>query len=481
MPPPDFAALDATAQADLVRDGQASPLELVDAAIDAIERHNPELNAVIHSRFERAREEASGTPLDGPFSGVPMVIKDLACETTGDPIHEGMAFLKRLRFTAEGDTELASRFRRAGLVAVGRSNTPELGIVPTTEPLAYGPSRNPWDTGRSTGGSSGGSAAAVAAGLVPIGHASDGGGSIRIPASECGLVGLKPSRGRVSQAPHYGDVMGGLVCELAVTRSVRDTAILLDAVHGPVTGDPYAASPPSRPYCEEVGFDPGPLRIGVLTRPPDGSEIHRDCVTAATEAGRLLESLDHHVEVSSPKALEDPEYTSHFITYWSAGTAWSLDYWSRRAGEPIGSDDVEPLTWALAEMGRSASAADWLSAREWLQHNSREVLAWWDHDGFDLLLTPTIAEPPPEIGSFDSPADNPLHGIVRAASLVPFTPPFNVTGQPAISLPLHHSEQGLPIGVQLVAAAGREDVLIRVAAQLEAASPWAEHRPPIFG
>jgi amidase len=410
---------------------------------------------------------------------VPFVLKDLSCHSAGDPFHEGMAFLKRLGWVEEHDTFLAEKFRAAGLVTIGKTNTPELGILPTTEPDAYGPTRNPWDPSRSTGGSSGGSAAAVAAGLVPMGHANDGGGSIRIPASECGLVGLKPSRGRVSLAPEFGDVMGGLTCDLAVTRSVRDTAAILDAVAGMAPGDPFTAPDPVRPYTQEVGADPGRLRVGLLTAAADGTTVvHDDCVAAATEAANLLESLGHHVEASYPEALGDADFVGHFITNWSAGAAWNLDYWERRTGQAITADDVEPLTWALAELGRSYSAAQWLSAREWLQVNSRAVAAWWE-GGFDLLLTPTIAEPPPPLGEFASPPDNPLQGLFRAAALVPFTPPFNVTGQPAISLPLHWNADGLPIGVQLVAAFGREDVLLRVAAQLEAARPWSGRAPGI--
>ena len=476
----DLSHLDATAQAALVLAGQASPLELVDAAIERIERVNPELNAVITPLFDQARAQATSPDLpDGPFRGVPFVLKDLSAHSAGDPFHEGMRFLKERGWSEATDTALAARFRAAGLITVGKTNTPELGILPTTEPMAYGPSRNPWDTSRSTGGSSGGSAAAVAAGLVPMGHANDGGGSIRIPASECGLVGLKPTRARVSSGPEFGDVMGGLTCELVVTRSVRDTAAVLDAVHGMESGDPFAAPTPARPFLDEVGDDPGRLRIGVMTASPAGAvAVHLECVAAAEAAGRLLESLGHQVDESHPAALDDPDYTGHFITNWAAGAAWNLDYWSRRTGEEVGAGDVEPLTWALAELGRAASAPQWLAAREWLQVNARQIASWWS-EGHDLLLTPTIAEPPPVLGSFDSPADNPLHGLFRAAEVVPFTPPFNGTGQPAISLPLHWSADGLPIGVQLVAAFGREDLLLRVAAQLEAAQPWAERRPPV--
>ncbi|MBV9411594.1 MAG: amidase [Acidimicrobiia bacterium] len=469
--------MDATDQAQLVRTGRASAAELVEAAIARIEAVNPELNAVIHPLFDDARKDAANVQ-DGPFAGVPMVLKDLSCHTAGHPFHEGMRFLKNLGWTEADDQYLATKFRDAGFVFVGKTNTPELGILPTTEPEAHGATRNPWNTEHSTGGSSGGSAAAVASGMVPVGHANDGGGSIRIPASECGLVGLKPTRGRTSLGPEYGDVFGGLVHEHVVTRSVRDTAAILDAVHGPMPGDPFAAPTPVRPFLDEVGADPGRLRVGLMAS-SSVSEVHADCVAAAESAARLLESLGHTVETDHPKAMDDPEFTTQFITFWSSGNAWSLDYWSRKTGKAIGADDVEPLTWALCEMGRSYTAPQWLSSREWLQRWSRDMASWWE-SGYDLLLTPTIAEPPPKLGEFDSPPDNPLQGLFRAAGLVPFTPPFNVTGQPAISIPLSWNEKGLPIGVQLVSAFGREDVLLRVAAQLEQAQPWAERRPPVF-
>jgi amidase len=472
--------LDACALATLVRDGDASPSELVEDAIERIDKLNPELNAVIRPRFDEARIEA-GAPLpDGPFRGVPIVLKDLLCYVAAEEVHEGMAALKEARYVAPRDQELARRLRAAGFVVVGRTNTPELGILPTTEPLAYGPTRNPWDTAHSTGGSSGGSAAAVAAGMVPVGHANDGGGSIRIPASECGLVGLKPSRGRVPLGPEWGDVMGGLVSELAVTRSVRDTAAVLDAVAGPAPGDPYAAPAPARPYLAEVGADAGRLRIGMQTWAFGGTVLtHPDCVAATEAAATLLESVGHAVEPTHVAALDDPAILETFLLVWAGGVSYDLDhYWPDRLGRPIRQDEVEPLTWALGEAGRAASASDFLDARQKLQKMSRDVADWYE-SGFDLLLTPTIAEPPPMLGEFDSPADNPLHGLFRAASLVPFTPPFNASGQPAISLPLHWNEQGLPIGVQLVAPYGREDVLLRVAAQVELAAPWADRHPPV--
>ena len=315
--------------------------------------------------------------------------------------------------------------------------------------------------------------------MVPVAHGNDGGGSIRIPASECGLVGLKPTRGRTSLGPEWGDAGSQLVCEHVLTRSVRDTAAILDAVHGPMPGDPHQAPPPLRPFRQEVGADPGRLRIGIMTVAPGGMvTTHPDCVTAAEEAGRLLVSLGHAVDHAQPRGLDDEYYVTNFLIQWSAGVARDLLYWERKTGRAIGPHDVEPLTWALAEMGRGCNGGQLLDALDWLQRMTRTSAAWWA-EGWDLLLTPTIAEPPPLLGELDSPADNPLAGIFRAATLVPFTPLFNVTGQPAISLPLHWNSDGLPIGVQLVAAFGREDVLIRVASQLEQARPWADRRPPV--
>ena len=468
--------MDATAMAELVRSGEVSPRELTEAAIERIEALNPELNAVIHPLFEKA---LATEPAGGPFRGVPFLMKDLGSHSAGDPMHEGMGFLKRLGWVESEETWLARRFREAGLVLLGKTNTPELGILPTTEPTAYGAARNPWDTTRSTGGSSGGSCAAVAAGVVPIAHANDGGGSIRIPASCCGLVGLKPSRGRVSLAPEFGDFMSGLVAELVVTRSVRDTAAVLEWVADPPPGEPYYAPDRARSYNEEVGADPGRLRIGLMTRPPGGQlETHPDCVAAAEGGARLLESLGHDVEAAYPEALDDEGYIEKFLVRWTSNTDYALHYWERKTGRQIGPEDVEPLTWALAEQGRSHSAGTYLEAVEYAQAVARRGAEWWaDHD---LLLTPTMALLPAEIGTIgNGDEENPLMPIVRATPYAIFTAGFNSSGQPAISLPLHWSEDGLPIGVQLVADYGREDLLLRVAAQLEQAQPWADRWPAL--
>jgi amidase len=476
----DLTDLDAVACAEMIRRGDASPLDLVDAAIARIEKLDPEINAIPIRRFEKAREEAASPDLlEGPFRGVPTVVKDLWSHTAGDPFHKGMRFLKELGWTEKEDTTHAARLRAAGFVFVGRSNTPEMGLQPTTEPEAYGPTRNPWNLGHSTGGSSGGAAAALVCRMVPIAQATDGGGSIRIPASECGVFGLKPTRGRVSCGPVSGDYTGGFSVELCVSNTVRDTAAYLDVVEGPGVGDPYVAPPPLRSYVEEVGAPPGRLRIGVLDHDPRGfATVHPDVVRATREAAELLGSLGHHVEDAYPPALAEAEVATGVITFFGTSVAAGLDHWSARTGKPITQDDVEAPTWALAEMGRAITGPQFWLAREQTFSHARRVARWWA-DGFDLLLTPTLAEPPPPLGYFRGTPENPLGGLARGASFALFTAPFNASGQPAVSLPLGTSSDGLPIGVQLVAAFGREDVLIRVAAQIEEAAPWIDRRPAI--
>jgi amidase len=469
---------DATAQAELVRTGQASALELFDDAIARVEKLDPELNAVIHPRFDKARAEARGALPDGPFRGVPLLVKDLLAGIEGDPHHEGMRFLRDAGYRADHTDALAQRYLDAGFVCIGRTNAPELGIVPTTEPEAYGPTRNPWDTRRTTGGSSGGSAAAVASGMVAVAHANDGGGSIRIPASCCGLVGLKPSRGRTSLMPDFSVIDDLLIVELCVSKTVRDTAGVLDVLQGAAAGDTVRAPAPDRSYRQEVGASPGKLRVGLLTHNPlDTGEIHPDCVAAARDAAQLLESLGHRVEETFPPALVDPALVGHFTTLWASTLVYNLRYWERKVGREITEADVEPLTWSLAELGRSITAPDYVDAQHAALELGRRVEAWYA-SGFDLLLTPTLGEPPVEIGTFSTP-DEPLLGFLRAATFVPYTPLANMTGEPAISLPLSWNADNLPIGIQLMGAYGREDVLLRVAAQLEQARPWADRLPPV--
>jgi amidase len=359
----DLAFLDATAQADLVRTGEASPLELVDAAINRIEKLNGEINAVIHERFDKARAEATGDLPDGPFRGVPTLFKDLMCAQEGEPYGEGMRIAKDAGYRATHTDNLTKQYLAAGFIPLGRTNTPEQGLVPTTEPVAYGPTHNPWMLGRTPGGSSGGSAAAVASGMVPVAHGNDGGGSIRIPASCCGLVGLKPTRGRTSVGPFLDEISSFLIVEGCLSRSVRDTAAVLDAISGPFPGDPTHAPAPARPYLDEVGADPGRLRIGVLTHNPIGAAtIDPECVAAAEATAQLLESLGHHVEASSPAGFDNEELIMQFGAVWAADCGAALDGWAKKIGRPITADDVEILTWALAEMGRTVTAAQLIEA-----------------------------------------------------------------------------------------------------------------------
>jgi amidase len=475
----DFQWLDATAQAELVARGDAAPVELVDAAIARIEALNPDLNAVIHERFERARAEAAALPATppagAPLHGVPFLVKDAVCHTAGDPYHCGMRLLKRLDWTESTDTWLAERFRRAGFVFVGKTNTPELATSCTTEPVAYGASHNPWDLAHSTGGSSGGSAAAVAAGMVAVAHGNDMGGSIRFPASMCGIVGLKPTRARTTLGPDFGEYWGPLTHEFVLTRTMRDTALVLDAVAGPGLGDPYTAPPPTRPFREEIGAPVEPLRVGLRTRLRDGSESAPDCVRAVERAGSLLEQLGHHVEAVTVPALDDPS-DDGFGTVLCVAVARDLARWSRRTGVEVTDDDVEPGNLMLAQLGKGVSAADYVEAIERMQLWSRGVSAWWND--YDLLVTPTSPEPPVRLGELAPGLQDPAVGV-RMARLVTFTSPFDVTGQPSMSLPLHWNDANLPIGVQLTAAYGREDVLLRVGTQLEEAAPWRDRHPPV--
>ncbi len=475
-----FANLDATAQAELVRKREATPLELVDAAIARIERVNPKLNAVITPLFEKARDQAKSDALPaGPFRGVPFLLKDLIATSEGDPVHNGMQLLKQLGFVGPMDSFLVAKFRAAGFVFVGKTNTPELGLAGTSEPLAYGPTRNPWNPERSSGGSSGGSAAAVGSRMVPAAHGGDGGGSIRIPSSECGIFGLKPSRGRISIGPMLGEAWHGLATEGVLSLTVRDSAAIYDVISGLMPGDPYAAPALPRPLAAEVGTDPGRLRFGLMLQNPGNFRpLHPECVKAVEEAGRLLESLGHRVERSHPAAYDEVALGDHFRAVIDAHTAQTIDFMGEMLGRELQPNDVEPYTWRFVEDGRKVSASRYIGAWDFLHGWSRRVIDWWS-EGHDILVTPTIAEPPPKLGELGGPGGDPAARWVRNLEVIPFTPPSNVTGQPAMSVPLHWSADGLPVGVQFVAPYGREDVLVRLAAQLEQARPWIGKKPPI--
>ena len=468
-----LAFLDATAQAELVRRKEVTAIELVDAAIERIERLNPTLNAVVTPMYEQARAAATGDLSNGPFTGVPYLLKDIFAPYAGVRMTSGSAFLRD--YVPDHDSELVARLKRAGLIILGKTNLSEFGLIPTTEPRLFGPSRNPWDTGRTTGGSSGGSAAAVAAGLVPAAHGADGGGSIRIPSSCCGLFGLKPTRARTPLGPDYGDVLGGFSIDHALTRSVRDSAALLDATSGPDVGDPYWAPPPARPFLKEVGADPGRLRIAFNTEAFTGGAVHADCVSAVREAAALCADLGHEVVEASP-AIVGEMVIQPFLTVWAAGAAMAVDGYAFLTGRTATPDQFEPLTWALCERGRQVNAPAYLIAVTLLQRVAREIGRFFTD--YDIWLTPTLAEPPVPLGTFDSPPDNPMKGFDRAVDFCPFTPLCNITGQPAMSVPLFWNSDGLPVGTHFIGRFGDEATLFRLAAQLEEARPWADRRPP---
>jgi amidase len=470
----EFRRYDATALADLVRKGEVLPLELVDAAISRIERFNPELNAVVTPAFEQARAIAKNPLPDGPFTGVPFLLKDLGATLAGVRMTMGTAFMGR--FVPDHDSELTRRLKRSGLIILGKTNVPELGILPTTESRFLGPCRNPWDVSRTTGGSSGGSAAAVAGGFVPMAHASDGGGSIRIPASCCGLFGLKPTRARNPLGPAFGDLYSGLIAEHAVTRSVRDCAALLDATSGPDVGDPYWAPPPARPFLPEVSENPGKLRAAFTTKGPADISVHPDCIQAVLDAAKLCSSLGHEVEEATVE-LPAEVMAQSFMVLWSAGCAFTIDGLSFVTGKGPNPDDFEPLTWALYTLGKKQEASAYLLSLALLQRFSRQVARFFLR--YDILITPTLSQPPLPLGSFDSPPDNPLKGLRSAENFVPFTALYNITGQPAMSVPLSWNPEGLPIGVHFVGRFGDEAALFRLAAQLEEARPWAHRFPPM--
>ena len=470
----ELAGLDATRCAALVRAGELTPLELVDAAIDRAEQVNGTLNAIVTRMYDHARETARGHPRTGIFAGVPFLVKDFLAEVEGVRYTGASAFLSD--HVSAADSELVRRFRSAGLVFIGKTNTPELAIGPTTEPRLFGPTRNPWGADRTAGGSSGGAAAAVSARVVPMAHGNDAGGSIRIPASCCGLVGLKPSRGRVSLAPHYGDMWSGLVSELGVTRTVRDTAGLLDAVAGPVVGEPYSPPPPGRSYTAEVDRAPGTLKIGFSVESPLGDAIDPECEQAVRDAAARCESLGHTVEEAGPD-YDAEELWTKFTTLLSAGAAWAIADLERRTGRAAGPQHFEPFVWRFAERGRALGAHDYLLALQDMQRAVRDVSAFFGR--FDLWLTSTLGQPPVELGTLVYQGGDPFELRRRCAQFAPYTWIGNASGQPAISLPLHWSRSGLPVGVHFVARWGEEATLIRLAGQLERACPWKDRRPGV--
>jgi amidase len=469
----EFDSYDGLGLADLVRRKEVQAGELLDIAIARVEASNPDLNAVVLRLYDQARASvAAGLP-EGPFTGVPYLLKDIGAHYTGAVTSFGSALFKD--FVVDHDSEITARLRRAGLVIFGKTNTPELGLATSTEPRLFGPTRNPWSLGHSAGGSSGGSAAAVAAGMVPMAHGSDGGGSIRIPASCCGLFGLKPTRARNPMGPDAGEGWGGASVGHAITRTVRDSAALLDATSGPDIGDPYWAPPPAGPFLDEVGRDPGRLRIAITTKPWNGQPVDPECVEAAVAAGRLCERLGHHVEEATP-VIDAKLLGEASLIVVSANIRAALEARAAALGRELTAGDVERITWARAMDGHTARAADYARSIAVIHRTGRTVARFFTR--YDMLLSPTMCQPPYPLGVLDMMTED-VEGYTRAIlGAIGFTSLFNHAGCPAMSVPLAWSRAGLPIGVQFAAPFGDEASLFRLGAQLEAAEPWAGRRPP---
>ena len=487
----EYIRLDATALAGLVRGGEVSAIELLELALARLARWNPAINAVVIELAERARRDAAATLPAGPFAGVPFLVKDLDGFLAGAEFTASSRAL--LGYVPPRDSELFRRYRDAGLVICGKTNTPEFGLVGTTESLLRGPARNPWNPAYSCGGSSGGSAAAVAARIVPMAHGGDGGGSIRIPASACGLFGLKPTRGRTPMGPDESEAWSGFVQRHAITRTVRDSAMLLDATQGYDAGAPYTAPPPQRPYAGEVGRDPGRLRIAFSTRSLFGRDTHPDCVAAVRAAAALLEHLGHEVTEAHPP-IEREALVHAYLVVVAACTAGLVRQIGKLRGRRVRGRELEPTTQFLATLGEALPAGEFEFARLTFHAASRALAPFFA--AHDVFVDATLAFPPPRIGewalapqlqwairSFSSVLPRAVmrraldhfaaDGLERTAN----TMLFNMTGQPAMSVPLHVNAAGLPIGVQCVGGFGDEATLFRLAAQLEQAAPWIERMP----
>ncbi|HVO23368.1 MAG TPA: amidase family protein [Candidatus Margulisiibacteriota bacterium] len=478
MPFAEYASYDGLGLAELVRKREVTPAELVEAAITRIERHNPQLNAIIYKMYEQGRTTAARRAhgAGGMFEGVPFLLKDILGNYAGVPTTAGCRFMTGVPATR--DDTLVVRFKAAGLNVLGKTNAPECGILPTTEPALYGPCRNPWNLAYTTGGSSGGSAAAVAAGIVPLAHANDGGGSIRIPAACCGLVGLKPTRARNPAGPDIGDLFSGLAVEHVVTRTVRDCAAALHCTHGPEVGDPYCAPPVTRPFLDEVRLPPGRLRIAFTTKNPSGQPLHPECVAAVEGTAQLLEELGHTVEEAAP-AIDMGTFMTAFFTVFTAAHAMVIEAFGMLHGRIPTEKDFEGLTWSLYQQGKEIPAARYLISVAMLQIAARQIAQF--HETYDCWLTTTLGTPPIKNGTIDINEPDLMTAMAPIVDYVPFTPIQNATGQPAISLPLHWTGDGLPVGVMFAARFGDEATLFRLAGQLEQARPWRDRRPAVWG
>jgi amidase len=469
----ELAAFDATGLADEIRRGSFSAAEVLEATIAAVERLDPQLNAVICKLYAQARDQLRGLPPSLPLGGVPFLAKDLVAEIAGTPLHEGSAFL-RGRYRSSVDSELVARWRAAGLVILGKTNTPELGVKPDCEPKIHGATVNPWAPGHTTGGSSGGSAAAVAARLVPMAHANDAGGSIRIPAACCGLFGLKPARGRNPLGPFYGDVASGIACEHAVTRSVRDSALLLDLTSRPAAGEPYFAPNPASSFLAAAVRPPAHLRIGMITEAGGDDRTDSACIEACHKAAHVLTELGHVVDEA--KFTHDAiACHRRCIHVFAALTNWAIKDWARRTGNEPSEAEFEPFTWFLHQRGEKLSSGDYLLIIQDMQRHARDIARFFDR--FDVMLTPTMMVPPQRLGYLATDRANLAEAGRRMTQYTFFCFIANGAGLPSASLPLHWSADGLPIGV--LATALSEELLFSLAGQLEEASPWAGRRPAL--
>ena len=468
----EYVEHDGLGLASLVKRREVKPSELINCAIQAIEKTNPKLNAVVRRLDAMAKKTARGGLPRGAFTGVPFLLKDLTHSLAGVPTDCGSRFFKG--WTRKYDSEMVKRWKAAGFVIVGKTNTPEAGSSGSCEPVANGATHNPWKLGYSPGGSSGGSAAGVAAGMTPVAHANDGGGSIRIPASACGLVGLKPSRGRTSYAPDWGELWNGMAIEGVVSRTVRDTAASLDVMWQPAVGDPYFATPPKRPYSAEVGAPVEKLRVGFSTAAPRGSAMHGECVKGVRKTAALLESLGHRVEEAAPK-FDVSRLEEAWGIIFQANEAWAFLDYAKVTGRTISNKLIEANNLWLIEEGQKYSAIDLLKAVCDMHAVSRQFAQFFEK--YDIWLTPTLGSPPPKHGYLFAD-QNPDIFFERLMEFIPITSIYNATGNPAITLPLHWSRNGLPVGIHFGARYGEEALLLRLAAQLEEAAPWHSKCPP---
>jgi len=492
---PEYETYDGLGLATLIRQGQVTSGELLETAIDRIEQLNPSISAVVTFMYDLARSALDNLPFDAPFAGVPFLLKDQIQAYAGVPLSEGCKALKH--YVPAYDSEMVIRFKKAGVVILGKTNVPEFGLLGITEPEIFGPCRNPWNPGYTPGGSSGGSAAAVAAGLVLLASGNDGGGSLRIPAAYCGLFGMKPTRGRNPTGPVHGQIWQGAVEEHVISRSVRDSAAMLDTTHGPDTGAPYAIRPPEGSYLKEVERDPGQLKIAMSTRSPIGTPVHPECRRTVEEAARVLESLGHIIEEAEP-GVDGPELARSYVTTYFGEVAAKLKEVEPLVGRKITRADVEPATWTLGLIGRTISAGQYAAALHNWDTAAREMGRFFLT--YDLYLTPTTAEPPARIGELNpKPMEARILKMVntlglgwllkitktidrlpeRSLARTPFTQLANLCGLPAMSVPMHWTPEGLPCGAHFMAPLGDEGTLFRLAGQLEKAYPWFDRRPPM--